>query len=56
MSSRRASILPFESPRPEERHTSKSRSRIVFKQLGGTDFLHCAFEGGNLFLGQIATK
>jgi hypothetical protein len=25
-------------------------------ELDVSDFLHCAFEGGNLFLGQIATQ
>ena len=34
----------------------ESRTRVVFKQLGGTDFLQCAFEEGNFFGGQIATR
>src|SRR6516162_8451120 len=34
----------------------ESRSRIVFKQLDGTDFVHCASQRGNLLLGQIATQ
>ena len=33
----------------------ESRTRIVFKQLGGTDFVYCASQGGNLFLDQIVT-
>jgi len=34
----------------------ESRTRIVFKQPGCTDFVHCASQGGNLFLGQITTQ
>jgi len=39
----------------EEYGATLARTRIVFKQLGGTDFVYCASQGGNLFLDQIVT-